>query len=228
MIDCAVWWATPVPPAGEFLALLDDVERQRYGAYRREADQRRFLTGRVLAKTLAGERLGLDPGAVRFDATCADCGKHHGPPRLPGMPLALSISHSGDRVGIALTGGAPVGLDVEAVTRKADDGLIEYALSDAERSAVASLTATERGAAFFTYWSRKEAILKATGRGLRLPLRGITVSGHAEPARLVAAEAGEPSPARTRLADLAPGADYRAAVAVLTSQEITVTERWWS
>ncbi|SFB48678.1 4'-phosphopantetheinyl transferase [Amycolatopsis marina] len=228
MIDCAVWWATPIAETGEFLPLLSQLETERYGAYRQELDQRRFLTGRVLAKTLVAARLGVTPGSVRFDATCADCGKHHGPPRVPDAPIKFSISHSGERVGIALTDRTPVGLDVETANRRADESLIDYALSDEERRVVHALPEDERANAFFTYWTRKEAVMKATGKGLRIPLRGITLAPPGESAHLLASDDESLSPERTRLADLTPGSGYRAAVALLTDQEIAVTEHEWS
>ncbi len=94
MTDCAVWWAEPITATPTALALLDSAERQRYEAYRRPEDQRRFLTGRVLAKTVAASRLDRRPEEIRFDATCEDCGKQHGPVRVPGAALQLSISHA--------------------------------------------------------------------------------------------------------------------------------------
>ncbi|SFP45171.1 4'-phosphopantetheinyl transferase [Amycolatopsis arida] len=227
MIECAVWWSTPLPNAEEFLALLTAEEVERHRGYRQEADRRRFLTGRVLAKTLAGERLGRPPAAVVFDATCDDCGKPHGVPRVPGSSLRLSISHSGERIGVALTEAAPVGLDVETVTRGADDSLIDYALNDTERGALRALPDADRTDAFFSYWTRKEAVMKATGRGLRIPLRSLTLSAPGTPAALLASTDAALSPATTRMADLEPGEGYRAAVAVLGDGELRVTERWW-
>nr|ASV46689.1 4-phosphopantetheinyl transferase [uncultured bacterium] len=224
MIECAVRWSPPLPAEPRFLALLDDVEQGRYTGYRQDIDKRRFLTGRVLAKTVTAERLGVAVEDVTFDATCADCGKPHGRPRVPGAPLMLSISHSGDLIGVAATAGMPVGLDVETATRRADDSLIEYALSPAEQAAVSGLSAEQRTAAFFTYWTRKEAVMKATGKGLKIPLQSITFSGHDERARLVSSGDAALDPARTRLVDLKASDGYRAAVALLTDQEITVSE----
>ena len=228
VIDCAVWWATPVARTDEFLPLLSPLEAERYDGYRQELDQRRFLTGRVLAKTLVAARLGIAPETVTFDATCADCGKHHGPPRLPDAPVRFSISHSGERVGIALTEDTPVGLDVEAANRRAEDSLIDYALSETERRTVHALPEDERADAFFTYWARKEAVLKATSKGLRLPLRSITLTPPSELAGLLSSTDDSLTPESTRLADLTPGPGYRAAVALLTEQEIAVTEHHWS
>jgi 4'-phosphopantetheinyl transferase len=227
VIDCTVWWAKPLPNEQPYLALLDPLEMGRHSAYRQKIDQRRFLTGRVLAKTVAAEVLGRRPDSIEFDATCADCGKPHGIPRVPGAALALSISHSGEMIGVAVTAGTPVGLDVETATRRADDSLIEYALNARELAGLKDLGAEARASAFFTYWTRKEAVMKATGRGLKIPLQSITLAMHDEPARLLSS--GDPAldPARTRLEDLAAAEGYRAAVALLTADDIEVTERWW-
>jgi 4'-phosphopantetheinyl transferase len=225
--EIVVRWSRPLPEEDRFLRLLDDVERGRHEAYRLELDQRRFLTGRVLAKTLAAERLGVPVETVVFDATCEDCGKPHGRPRVPGADLVLSISHSGDLIGVAATAGVPVGLDVESASRRADAGLIEYALSPAEREAVAGLPETERSAAFFVYWTRKEAVMKATGKGLKIPLQSITFSPYNAPAALVASSDPALDPARTRLADLKAADGHRAAVAALTSDDLVVTEEDW-
>ena len=226
-MEIVVRWSSPLPAEERFMRLLDDVEQGRFAAYRQEADKRRFLTGRVLAKTVAAERLGVPIESVKFDATCEDCGKPHGRPRIPGADLALSISHSGDLIGLAATPSIPVGLDVETTTRRADSGLIEYALSPAETASLEGLPEEDRAAAFFVYWTRKEAVMKATGKGLRIPLQSITFSRYDEPARLAAS--GDPAldPATTRLADLKAADGYRAAIAVLTTEELSVTEEHW-
>ncbi|MBB2934882.1 4'-phosphopantetheinyl transferase [Amycolatopsis bartoniae] len=220
MIECAIWWAAPLPNDPEYLTLLDEPEQGRHRAYRLEIDQRRFLTGRVMAKTVLGERLGLSAQEVRFDATCDDCGKPHGKPRIKGVEF--SISHSGDRIGLAVTT-APVGLDVETENRKADDSLISYALNEAEQKALNGLSAAERASAFFQYWTRKEALMKATGKGLKIPLQSITLDG----ARLAASTHAALNPNSTWLQDLTPGEGYRAAVAILTTENVTTTETNW-
>lgn len=227
-MEIVVRWSPPLPAEERFLRLLDEAEQDRFAAYRQDADKRRFLTGRVLAKTAAAERLGIPVESVKFDATCEDCGKPHGRPRIPGADLTLSISHSGELIGLAATSSVPVGLDVETANRRADDGLIEYALSPAETESLAGLDADERAAAFFVYWTRKEAVMKATGKGLRIPLKSITFSRHDEPARLVSSTDPALDPARTRLADLKATDGYRAAIAVLTTEDLSITEEHWT
>lgn len=223
-----MWWATPLPPDDDLLGLLNVAEHTRYAAYRKPEDQQRFLTGRVLARTVAGRLLDVPPGTVDLDATCPDCGKPHGKPRVRGSDLELSITHAGDRVGLAVSHGAPVGLDVEATTRNSGDELLRYALSDAELATVTALPEDARAAAFFTYWARKEAVMKATGLGLKLPLRSITLSPPGPAPALLASTDNALDPATTVIADLEPGPGYAAAVAALSSRGLAVTERWFT
>lgn len=219
-----VVWARPLTPSPADMALLDDAETGRFHGYRREADRRRFLTGRVLAKTEIARRLNAVAAHIAFDATCPDCGKPHGKPHVRGAEhrVALSISHSADRVVVALTDGAPVGVDVEQATRERTADLQKYALANTEQQAVQRLPEDVRDAAFHTYWARKEAVAKATGRGLRLPLTSIVVSPPNEKPRLL----HSPLEDAVALSDVDPGEGYRAAVAVMTDDQLSVTERW--
>lgn len=228
-IACEVWWSRPLASADDYLDTLDDAERRRFDAYRWDADKQRFLTGRVLARFAVARWLGTKPAAITFDATCEDCGKAHGKPRVISHDdVALSLSHSGDRVGVAVTTGIPVGLDVESASRSATEDLIAYALNDTERTALVGLAPDDAAAAFFSYWARKEALMKATGRGLKIPLRSITLSAPGELPRLVAADDAALDPAAATLLDVDPGVGYRAAIAVLTTMPVEITEHWAS
>lgn len=204
--------------------MLDDVELTRFHAYRKDADRLRFLTGRVLAKTEIARRLGTVVSEIALDATCPDCGKPHGKPAVAGAEdqVAMSISHSAERVVVALTDGRHVGVDVEQAAAKTTADLQKYALAAAEREAVERLPEDQQDAAFYTYWARKEAVAKATGRGLRLPLTSIVLGPADEEPRLD----HNPLTVRVALSDLDPGEGYRAALAVLTSENVEIRQRW--
>jgi len=224
---CDVWWARPAVATERLLAMLDDVERERYDKYRLEVDKLRFLTGRTLLRMIAGRRLGVEPERVALDASCYDCGKPHGKPRVlaEGAP-EMSVSHSGSLVALAVVDGPPVGIDVEQIRTAEVGELARLTFSDEERAAFEALADGERHGAFFTYWARKEAVVKATGRGMSIALSKLTMSAHDAPPRVLASKSSEVDPSRVRMADLAPGHDYRASVAILTTEEpLEVTER---
>jgi 4'-phosphopantetheinyl transferase len=138
---------------------LVGVEGARAAAYLRDADRARFGTGVALSRAVLAEKLGVAPGDVPLDRTCPRCGKPHGAPRLPGGSPHLSISHSGDRVVLAVSD-VPVGVDVERLDRKVDSTrLAKRVLLPEERDGI------ETPLDFLRAWTRKEAVVKATGEG---------------------------------------------------------------
>lgn len=220
---CDVWWAHPATATPGLLTLLDDIEQTRYDGYRRDVDKQRFLTGRALIRGVAAAELGIAPADVAIDASCFDCGKPHGKPKVAG--LEVSISHSGDWVALALTEATPVGVDVEEVRDAEVDGLAGIAFSPDELTAFEQVPHADKKAAFFTYWSRKEAVVKATGKGMSVAMSKLTLSGHDEPPRVVASRAPEVDIATVRMVDLDAGSGYRACVAVFGTDDPKVTER---
>ncbi|MFC4854200.1 4'-phosphopantetheinyl transferase family protein [Actinophytocola glycyrrhizae] len=220
---CDVWWARPAAGTPALLELLDDVERSRYDGYRREIDKFRFLTGRTLIRGVAALELGVSARDVVIDSSCFGCGKPHGKPKVDG--LEVSISHSGDWVALALTEAAPVGVDVEEVRDAEVDDLARIALSPAELAVFRTVPPGDKKGAFFTYWSRKEAVVKATGKGMSVPMSKLTLTAHDEPPRVVSSEAPEVESGAVFMADLDPREGYRAGLAVFGTEEPKVTER---
>ncbi|MFD7610888.1 4'-phosphopantetheinyl transferase family protein [Streptomyces sp. NPDC059828] len=214
--ECHVWSAEARWAPG-LLDLLDDDERERCAQFRVDGARALYLTAHVLARQVVGAQLSLDPREVVVVPVCKHCtdpgDRPHGKPTLPGTSLELSLSHSGQRVMVALTAAGPVGVDVEEITDGRDLPL--DVLSVPERAELELLAPEERPAAFIRYWARKEAVLKATGDGLMVEPSALTVTGPGAPARLLEwRERPEPH-LPVRLEDLDAGAGYRAAVAVV-------------
>jgi 4'-phosphopantetheinyl transferase len=199
-----VWWARPVAPqdGGPLLALLDMHESARLARFRRPDDRARYLAAHALARLALAEIVDAPPAGLRFDRTCR-CGQQHGKPVLNGGP-GFSLTHAGELVGVAVHEAGPVGLDVEQERDLADiEGMAAHACSPAESAPDA--------AAFFTLWTRKEALLKATGEGLASPMSAITLGPSG-----VREWVGEGAPdGPVWLRDLHPAPRYRAAVAGL-------------
>src|SRR5690606_21175696 len=99
-------------------------------------------------------------------------------------PLRLSWSHSGDRVVVAVTPGTEVGVDVERIVPHARE-TAERVLREPERAVLAALPEPRRPAGFVRYWTRKEALLKATGDGLAVPPALLHVTAPDAPPRLL-------------------------------------------
>lgn len=199
MGSCTVFWAAPVADAPRLLSLLDAHELHRLTRLRREIDRARYLAAHALARLALAVAVDDDPAAVAFDRTCR-CGEQHGKPRLAGGGPAFSLTHAGELVGVALHDG-PVGVDVERVRPLTD-------LAAMAAHACAPTEAAPDAAAFFRLWTRKEAVLKATGHGLSAPMADLTLGD-----RRVEHWADAPGP--IWLHDLEPAPGHPAAVAGL-------------
>jgi 4'-phosphopantetheinyl transferase len=188
---------------------MDDAERVRHAALRREPDRRRLMVGSALLRLAAGRLLDRPPASVRVDRTCPDCGQPHGKPHIvDGGGLEVSVSHSGDRVAVALTFGAEVGVDVEQVNPDLDHALLGPTVLHPTEHAPDLDT-------FLAYWTCKEAVLKATGDGLRLPLPSITIADPAHHPRLATWPARPHLVEKFTLYRLDPGPRHHAALAVI-------------
>ncbi|MEO3867475.1 4'-phosphopantetheinyl transferase superfamily protein [Nonomuraea sp. B12E4] len=227
--ECRVWWADPRNRSEDELAeALDGHERARAERYLNEDDRRRFLTACWLLRTKAAAQLGTEPEDVPVDRSCPDCGKPHGKPRIRtrGMEsLYVSVSHSADRIAVALTSVAPVGVDVELIPDVPIDELAGSALSPGERAVLRWMPPHLQHAAFTRMWVCKEAALKATGHGLRIPPDQVHVSHPDTPPALLAWPIEVP-PSTVGLQPLDAGPDYRAVVALLSPEPATVTQKY--
>ncbi|MGQ4268046.1 4'-phosphopantetheinyl transferase family protein [Nocardiopsis changdeensis] len=228
-----VWWAHTSSAADRLSDLLDERERARGDRFLHRADRDRHLLARAMSRLALAERAGCDPREVAFELRCRSCdekeragaerdaephGKPH--PTGPAGGWEISVSHSGEWVVLVVSEGVPVGVDVERVSASRDlGGLAAYTLSDTEREAWEGLSEAERTGAFFGYWARKEALLKATGLGLAGGLRRVTVSPPHTGARLLEWTGGG-APEAAWLTDLDRGEEYRAALAVLTDRPV--------
>jgi 4'-phosphopantetheinyl transferase len=216
-----VWWARRKDASDRLAVLLDETERRRWTAYRRPEDRERFLVGCALAKAALARYTGRSPADVRFDRTCAACGGPHGKPVIAGGGPGHSVAHSGDLIAVAVAR-APVGVDVEQAEGRphllGGDGdpeaLARLVLSGPEQAALASVPADGRARAFLVAWTRKEAVTKATGDGMRATFSEVVVAADAGPPRVTSWPYPR-SPRDVSLRDLATDAGYVAALAVI-------------
>lgn len=149
--------------------LLSIPERARADRYRFPDDRRRSIVARAATRRFIGRYLGADPATLIIDE------EEFGKPVLRGREIEFNASHSGDLVALALATETAVGIDVEC-RRPLNDtlALARRFFSDAEVAIVEQ--ATDVADAFFTIWTEKEAIVKASGKGIGSgDLRGFTV-----------------------------------------------------
>ncbi|MCK1627358.1 4'-phosphopantetheinyl transferase superfamily protein [Bradyrhizobium sp. 160] len=149
------------------VSLLSDDEREKARKYRYSRDSRRFIAGRAALRFLLGSYFNWAPQKVGF------CRSAEGRLSLSFGPTSavsdFNLSHSADEMIVVISSLRRVGVDIERVDagRCAEQ---EWAsvLSPAEMYWCADASHGERVRKYLTLWTRKEALLKADGRGLQV------------------------------------------------------------
>ena len=187
-------------------------EESRARRMRAERRRREFLVCRGALRRILAATLGIDALAVPVIE-----GPHGKPSLAPGAGPAVgfNLSHSGDRFVVAVALGMEPGVDIERIrTRRDLAGLARWSFSPAEQEEVAA--APEPMDAFYRVWSRKEAVIKADGRGIAIGLDRFDVNA-GEPAALLDARWEGAAPgeaAHWSLHSLEAPSGYAAALAV--------------
>jgi 4'-phosphopantetheinyl transferase len=87
--------------------------------------------------------------------------------------IQFNISHSGDIVVCALSDEHEIGIDVEIVT---DIGIDDFKCQMTEIEWNRIVLSNNIKDSFFDYWTQKEAVIKAHGHGLSIPLKSFEIS----------------------------------------------------
>ena len=150
------------------LPLLSAAEAKKVLNTRRKETVLLSLAGKYLLRE-GLLRLGLDPALIKE----IHYNEHKRP--IIDHPLDFNISHSGNLVACALSRHTKVGLDIERIKPYRDSHL--HAFFD-ERERRMILEAKDHYQIFYDLWTRKEAVLKADGRGLTLARKKLRFEGN--------------------------------------------------
>ncbi len=145
-------------------AVLTHDERQRLAAFRSTRRRAEFVRGRTVLRRAVGEVLGDGHASVVRDEA--------GALRLEGHDAALSLTHTADLSAVALgPQQQALGLDVEHV-RPVHSALLTRMLGEGE-------IAPDVPHPELVVWTAKEAVLKATGQGLRTRMAAVRIDWEA-------------------------------------------------
>ncbi len=155
----------------QFLRSFDDGERERAKRFYFEKDRKSYISTRGQLRFLLGKYLQRVPTDFKFSYN------EWGKPFLKDMNIQFNVSHS---KAVGLLGFCldhPIGVDIE--WKRPDFGGLKIArrfFSDSEISELEGLSGKDQLQGFFNAWSRKEAYIKAVGKGLAIPLGKFSVS----------------------------------------------------
>lgn len=185
--------------------LLADDELATAARYHFPVHRRRSIVRRGALRTILAGYLGVEAVELRFI---------YGPQGKPALtePTAavhFNVSHSGELALVAI-GQQPLGVDLEQWREVADADLVARRFFTPHEAA-AQRAAPDGNQLFLRHWTRKEAVIKAVGRGLSMPLNTFDISA-ADAGQI--AQIDEPGgEQRWHVQDLNPAEGYLAALA---------------
>jgi 4'-phosphopantetheinyl transferase len=154
---------------------LSDDELERAARFRFPHLSNRFVVARASVRMLLSKHLDLSPKSIRFHYDAF--GKPEISPQQNTRNLRFNVSHSEDIALCAIAWQHDIGVDVEHVKPLPD--LWEVAqrfFASEEQAALAALPSEKQLEGFYKIWTRKEAYLKAIGKGLSEPLDQFVVT----------------------------------------------------
>ncbi|WP_430408755.1 4'-phosphopantetheinyl transferase family protein [Kordia sp.] len=141
--------------------------RERIVKYKRWEDAQLSLLGRLLLQHgLKKINKGIHiEELLEYSA--------YGKPKLKEQQINFNISHSGHIVICVLTNTSEIGIDIEKMHNvNIEDFKTQMTTSEWDNID----TATNKTEAFFKYWTQKEAVVKASGKGFSIPLNSFEIS----------------------------------------------------
>ena len=192
-----------------FRRMLEPHELERAGRFHFEKHRGHFIVARGFLRSVVARYLGTQPEGLRFSY-----GAFGKPALEPEHALRFNLSHSNEVALLAVTLDAELGVDVEHIRADfASEDIARRFFSRAEVDVFNALPSEERVAAFFRCWTRKEAYIKAIGKGLSQALDAfdVTLAPGIAPALL---RAEDDDASRWWLTDIDVGEDYAGALMV--------------
>jgi 4'-phosphopantetheinyl transferase len=194
-----------------YLQLSRD-EQDRASRFRHATLRATFVLSRSILRTLLARLCDCSPTDLEFAYG------EQGKPILaaPSSALQFNLSHSGNIAAYAFAANDELGVDIEKHSPRTDlEQIARRFFCATEYKELLCVPDIERASAFFECWVRKEAYIKAQGRGLSVPLDSFRVSLRpGQPAALLALDDDIESARAWSITAFSPADGYSGAVAL--------------
>jgi 4'-phosphopantetheinyl transferase len=199
--------------------LLDTDEQQRVARikHQRYRSQQIETLGRL--REILARYLNVEASEVKLAK------EKYGKPIIVGdTDIVFNLSHSSDKLIVAVGLQCQLGVDIEVMRQREQfAGLVKRCFAKEERTYWGNLPETEKASEFYRFWTRKEAFVKAVGRGIALGMEQVVISPEV-PTRIVSIPEQYGSGTDWRIMDLDLNEGVIGAMAV-RGTEITVRMR---
>lgn len=208
--------------------LIDADERNRAERFRTRELRSRWVVARASLRDILASYSSTRPPDVRFEFEA------NGKPILASPQkrdsLHFNLSHSNDRALVGVSDFGPIGVDVEYKRPIRDwREVAQRFFSVDEIRQLDGIPEAERISAFYRCWTRKEAVIKASGEGLSARLGAFDVSLAPQvPAGMLGGQHAGVAANGWHLADLEPGPGYVGALALSGCHDVDIhSQGFW-
>ncbi|MFZ1685776.1 MAG: 4'-phosphopantetheinyl transferase superfamily protein [Flavobacteriales bacterium] len=165
------------PRMPDLSALLDPQEQQRAARFVHDIDRERYVLGHGYLRDVLGAATGQAPQALTFQRG------PFGKPTIDAIPLHFNFSDTKDAVLLAIAH-QELGVDIESMSRRVNhERVAEHYFTPEE---ITDINASpDRKRRFLDFWTRKEAVLKASGVGIMDDLRALRVDAERNSIRII-------------------------------------------
>jgi 4'-phosphopantetheinyl transferase len=145
--------------------LLDAQEQERARQFKQPLLRDRFIASRGLLRLTLAHYLTANAVDLRF------CNGEFGKPLLVDHHLYFNLSHTADIIALAVSDLPDIGIDIELIQPRDRLTAVAYrCFSPQEFQAWQRTPSHLQPALFYRLWTKKEAFVKAVGRGIALGL----------------------------------------------------------
>jgi len=161
------------PEKQDYYLLLNTDEKEKAAAFKRPEVEKKYIKTRGVLRKVLGNYINQPPQQLLIKTA------EHGKPFIEQQGLYFNLSHTGNKFVIAVSNCGEVGVDIEQYRQRLSlSGLVDKCFSVQEKEYWLSLPEEQKTTMFYRFWVRKEAFVKAVGRGIALGLDQCVVNPH--------------------------------------------------
>ena len=155
----------------DYDTILSKNEKNKAHEFQHQDDKLSFTKCRSILRSTLSKWLNCNPNEINI------IHRENGKPYLEhSKVIEFNITHTKGLAAIAFSIDSEVGIDVENLNREINlDQVAKKVFTTSEQSLINANNQNDKKKTFFRLWTSKESYLKATGQGLRIDPRKISV-----------------------------------------------------
>lgn len=200
-----------------FWAMLSQAERKRSANFLNQKNHQRFVEIHARLREILASIVDVNPARLRILRA------QYGKPYLADYPeISFNLSHTGNKMAVAAAQYCELGIDIELCKPRPNfAALVEKCFGEEEQHYWRQLPEIQQPQAFYRFWTRKEAFVKATGRGIALGLKACVINPE-KPGEFLSIPEEFGQPADWRIVDISMSAKICGALAVKSDRPLVI------